>query len=345
VSTPERICLLSGGTTAEASASRSSAAGVYEALSQDGHEVLWLDLADSFEWSAPTAVASESVVGANGHSGRSWDEALAVLVRVHAIELVFPTIHGPIGEDGQLQELCDSLGLPCVGCDAEASAACYDKARFKHIALAAKLPVVPGLEVPRRLYEAAPDAVAASVTRDVGYPTIVKPSRSGSSLGLALVEAPTQLDAAIAHALRFDDVVLVERLFAGLDIEIGVFEDETSATVVGSPVELEFEGLYDFETKYAGDRDVRYLPARFPGAFLDRLRDAARDAFSAAGCSGLARVDLLVAPDTQEFVVNEINTIPYMPASSTFATSLCHATDGTYRDLIRAIVEVAWSRR
>lgn len=345
VNAPERICLLSGGTNAEAAASRSSAAGVYDVLVEDGHEVLWLDLSDSYEWKARTADASEAVDRTIESDSRSWDDALAALVCAHEIELVFPTIHGPIGEDGQLQGLCDSLELPYVGCDAEASDACYDKARFKRTAEAAELPVAPCVEVPHALYKAAPDAVAASVAREIGYPCIIKPSRSGSSLGLARVEAPAQLDVAVEHALHVDDVVLVEQWFPGLDIEIGVLEDETSLTVVGSPVELEFEGLYDFETKYAGDRDVRYVPARFTEAFLEVLRETARDAFVAGGCSGLARVDLLVAPETQAFVVNEINTIPYMPPSSTFATSLCHATETAYRDIIRTIVQVAWSRR
>jgi D-alanine-D-alanine ligase len=338
-----RICVLSGGPTAESRASHISAAGVYDALTASGYDSIWLDLSEAETWEVRAADPPVSPVldSDPGPDSAPWQEAFASLVRASGVELAFPAIHGPIGEDGQLQALCESLSLPCVGCDSKASIACYDKALFKQLVHAAGLPVTPWVSVERRLHEDNPAAVTAAVERELSYPCIVKPSRSGSSLGLARVEARDALDAAIAQALAFDDIALVERLFAGVDVEIGVLGG--GPPVIGSPVELEYDGfLYDFETKYADDRDRRYLPARFPAALIDRLTQAASAAFFATGCHGMARVDLLVNASTGRFIVNEINTVPYMPKSSTFATSLCHATGQSYRCLITDLVQVAW---
>jgi D-alanine-D-alanine ligase len=338
-----RIAVLSGGTTAESRASRVSAGDVSSTLEASGYDVVWLDLSDREEWEVRPAESSSMAPKPGTETApASWQAGFAALVRASGVDLAFPLIHGPIGEDGQLQALCESLALPYVGCGPRASTVCFDKAVFKRLVRDAGLPVAPWIVVERPVYDDDPAAIAAAVDRELGFPCIVKPSRSGSSLGLARVETRHTLDAAIRQAFNFDDVVLVEQLFSGSDVEIGVLEDGTA--VVGTPVELEYDGvLYDFETKYAGDRDMRYVPARFPVALIARLERTARDVFVAAGCRGLARVDLLVDADAGCFVVNEVNTIPYMPAPSTFATSLCHATGRTYGDLVTTLVHRAWS--
>jgi D-alanine-D-alanine ligase len=259
------------------------------------------------------------------------------------IEVVFPAIHGPPGEDGQIQTLCESMSIAWVGCDATASTDCYDKVLFKKLMRAAGLPIAPFLAVNTATYHRDRAAIEREVARELGYPCIVKPSQSGSSLGLSRVESSKELEAAIQVALAFDDAALVEKLFLGRDVEIGVIENGTA--VAGSPIELEYEGvLYDFEAKYLrGDR--RYLPARCSAALLERLRQAALLAFQAARCSGMARVDLLVDPTLERFVVNEINTVPYMPESSTFTGSIGHFTGRTYTELIAGLTQSAWEWR
>lgn len=315
-----RVCVLSGGPSLEAPASRVSAAGVHAALAEAAYEVTWLDL-----------------------PARDGEEGLASLLRSSAPGVVFPVIPGALGEDGRVQALCESLSIPWVGCDAAATLACYDKALFKRLMRAAGLPVARHLAVERREWERSPDSIAARVERELGYPCIVKPSKSGSSLGLSRVEDGGGLGAAIAGALEFDREVLVEDLFVGADVEIGVFEN--GSLLVGDPVELEFEGpLYDFEAKYVRS-DRRHLPARCESHLIERLRRAASSAFRAARCSGMARVDLLVDLARETFVVNEINTIPYMPASSTFTGSICHRSGKSYGELIAAIVQSAGSAR
>ncbi len=334
---PPRVCVLSGGPSLEAHASRVSAGDVYDALVASNHEVLWLHLTDTGDSEIRATTALESAPRRGGTD--SWQEAVTSAVDAAGVEVVFPVIHGSLGEDGQVQALCESLPVRYVGCDAAGSIVCYDKARFKNLARSAGLPVARCVTLERAAYEADPSHLCATIAQELGYPCILKPSQSGSSLGLSRVARPADLDAAIRTALVFDDVVLAEQFVAGCDVEIGVLEHETP--VVGIPVELEYQGeLYDYHAKYHGG-DRRFLPARCPERLIARLRHAARDAFRAAGCRGMARVDLLVDSTTERFVVNEINTIPYMPESSTFAQSLCHATNRSYRQLVAGLVRDA----
>ena len=267
--------------------------------------------------------------------------SLALLLRRAAAEVVFPAIHGPYGEDGQIQELCQSLSIPCVGCDASASVLCYEKTLFKRVVASAGLPVASSLTIDGAQGDVDPHSFADAVEQRLGYPCIVKPSKSGSSIGLARAGGPEELESAIECALAVDELVLVEKLITGRDVEVGVFEG--GATVVGTPIELEFEGaLYDFEAKYTrGDR--RYMPPRCSARLIDRLRAAAHSAFHATGCRGMARVDFLADLGTESFVVNEINTIPYMPESSTFTSSICDKTGQSYSELIEALVLLARS--
>jgi D-alanine-D-alanine ligase len=338
-----RVCVLSGGPTLESRASRVSADGVYKALAELAYDVTWLDLSESESWEVRSCSSAETARRIASHDGEfgTWQETFASLHRASAAELVFPVIHGHVGEDGQIQALCQSLAIPCVGSDSAASIACYDKAHFKDIMRTAGIPVARSLTLEREEHDTDDAAfISAAVEREFGYPCIVKPSRSGSSLGLSRVTAPDDLTRAINAAFAFDDAVLIERLFLGCDVEVGAIED--LSVVIGIPIELEYEGvLYDFEAKYV-HRDRRYVPARCSAQLIARLRHTARAAFVASGCRGMARVDFLVDPVAERFVVNEINTIPYMPESSTFATSLCHETGQTYRELVAGVVQVAW---
>jgi D-alanine-D-alanine ligase len=208
--------------------------------------------------------------------------------------------------------------------------------------LAAGLPIPAYLSVQRHSYEADPTAVATLVSQRLEYPCIVKPAKAGSSIGLSRAATSESLDVALALAFCFDDVILVEEFTAGCDVEIGVLDMEYP--VIGSPVEIEYEGeLYDFAAKYGGDHHHPHLPARYPTPLVDHLSDLAREAFKATGCHGMARVDFLVDRGSERAVVNEINTIPYMPATSSFVASLCDATGYTYSCLVASLVEHAWN--
>ncbi|MGO9320420.1 MAG: D-alanine--D-alanine ligase [Solirubrobacteraceae bacterium] len=339
-----RIAVLSGGGSAESAASRVSATGVHETLAAAGYEVAWLDLSDQGRWSLISAHPENQSVPDISDSTNSWTETLTSLLRVLRIDLIFPVLHGALGEDGQIQKLCEFLSLQYVGCGPDASLTCYDKTLFKDAMLDAGLPIPAYLSVQLPAYEDDPAALASLVGQRLGYPCIVKPAKAGSSIGLSRVATSGSLSVAVARAFRFDDVVLVEEFTAGCDVEIGLLGD--TSPVIGSPVEIEYEGeLYDFAAKYGGRRDHTHLPARFPTPLVGHLTELARKAFEATGCRGMARVDFLVDRSSEQAVVNEINTIPYMPATSSFAVSLCDATGYTYSRLVASLVELAWDAK
>jgi D-alanine-D-alanine ligase len=337
-----KVGVLSGGPSLEARASRVSAEAVHAALEAAGYEVLWLDLDEAEGWrdGSSGTIFSDGGSDLDCHTSSPM-QSLALLLRRADVEVVFPVIHGLYGEDGQIQELCRSLSVPCVGCDAAASVLCYEKTLFKRVMASAGIPVASSLTVDGARDVLDPRSIADAVEQGLGYPCIVKPSKSGSSIGLTRVGTPEELESAIERALSIDQLVLVEKLITGRDIEVGVFQGGT--TVVGTPIELEFEGiLYDFEAKYTrGDR--RYMPPRCSAQLIDRLRSAAHSAFHATGCRRMARVDFLADLETESFVVNEINTIPYMPESSTFTSSICDRTGQSYPELIEALVLLAGS--
>jgi len=337
-----RIAVLSGGMSGESVASRVSAAGVHETLAAAGYEVTWLDLSAQGSWSLASVSSDNQGTPEPSGPTNAWRETLISLLGALGIDLVFPLMHGPIGEDGEIQKLCESLSLPYVGCGPAAALTCYDKARFKRAMLAAGLPIPRYLSLQRQVYEADPAAVATLVSQRLGYPCIVKPAKAGSSIGLSRAAASESLDVALTLAFRFDDVILVEEFSAGCDVEIGVLDE--AYLVIGSPVEIEYEGeLYDFAAKYGGDHHHTHLPAHYPTPLVDRLSYLAWEAFKATGCHGMARVDFLVDRGSERAIVNEINTIPYMPATSSFVASLCDATGYTYTSLIARLVEHAWN--
>lgn len=330
--------MLSGGPSLEAAASRLSAAAVVAALKSEGHEVLWLDHDEGGDWRRKES-SSEKPHGKSSGGRCSLLDRLSLALVEAGTEVVFPVIHGAYGEDGQIQRLCRKLSLPCVGCDETASARCYDKACFKRVLTAAGLPVAPFLAISSSEIHSGWTSFADTVEERFGFPCIVKPSRSGSSIGLSRVESREDLEAARDQALEFDRTLLAEKQVRGTDVEVGVYEDPS--TVVGTPIELEIVGsLYDFEAKYfRGDR--RYIPPRCSERLIENLRVVAASAFDVSGCSGMARVDFLVDPVTENFVVNEINTIPYMPGSSTFTSSICDRTNQSYPELMSSLVRLA----
>ena len=340
-----RIAVASGGPSPEASYSRSSAESVYAALSANGYEVVWLDLRRDDQWDVLESVrcGPRAVSGCDLDVAGGWRETLAGLLRVWSIELVFPVMHGAVGEDGQIQTLCESLALPYVGSGPDASLLCFDKVAFKRRVSAEGLPIARFLAIERGEYLDDAALARTRIAEHVGYPCIVKPARGGSSFGLSRAGSAETLDIAISGALRYDDVVVIEHIFAGIDVEIGILD--RSAAIAGSPVEIEFDGpLYDFVTKSRGT-DRMIIPARISRSLTRSVTDLAAQAFRVTQCRGLARVDVLVDSATETYVLNEINTIPYMPNPSSFSESLVQATGRNYGELVAELVHQAWGPR
>jgi D-alanine-D-alanine ligase len=231
------------------------------------------------------------------------------------VDVVFPLLHGPWGEDGTVQGLLEMAGIPYVGSGVLASAAAMDKAYMKVLLSAA------GLPVGRYLVSRDGDQIDDSDIAALGFPLFVKPARGGSSLGISRVENASQLADALAAAYRFDPKALIEAAVPGREIECGVLEPlEERGAAASVPGEIRVTGkghtFYDFEAKYLDDAVELDVPADLPEHLTTTVQAFARRAFIALGCEGLARVDFFV--DGDSVVVNEVNTMPGFTPYSMF---------------------------
>jgi D-alanine-D-alanine ligase len=357
------VAVLLGGPSAEHDVSLVSGRAIAGALAERGHAADgWLIDLDGRWWQLPASAMDRAIpqgsyddpaaLGAKGPLTAA--AALERLAGANPRPVVFPALHGPFGEDGTLQALLASTGLAYCGSGPAASAIGMDKAIFKRLCGAQEVPVVPWLEV--RATEFAPANRAATLKRveafAAGLPDprlVIKPARLGSSIGVGIVRCPgvpPELEAAMADAFRYDDLLLAEAYVADAR--------ELEASVVGNePAELEVFGpgeiipgreFYDFIAKYRDDASRTLAEPEPPldPELHERARRTAREVYLAIGAAGFARVDFLLAGDGALFV-SEINTIPGFTPISLFPV-LCAEGGYSFPDICEHIVELAIER-
>nr|WP_230416950.1 D-alanine--D-alanine ligase family protein [Micromonospora tarapacensis] len=260
---------------------------------------------------------------------------------VHAeLDVVFPVLHGPFGEDGVVQGLLESLGVPYVGCGILASAVGMDKVAMKRALRAEGVPITPHVSFDAETYRAAedPEKLVVGLRR----PLFVKPARMGSSIGISRVAAGDDLAAAVEEALRHDNLVVVEQGVTGRELECGVLGGtRPEASAVG---EVRVTGgWFDYRQKYLGDSDPMVVPAPLPDDVSGRIRELSVRAFAAIGGWGLARVDFLYDEAAGELYVNELNTMPGFTAHSMYPKVWAAAGVG-YREILDRLVALAFAR-
>ena len=290
-----RIAVLAGGRSSERDVSLASATSVRDGLAAAGHDVLWVELARDGTWL---------------HEGEEVE--LRAGRGVLGADVVFPALHGPFGEDGTVQGLLELLDVPYVGSGVLSSALCMDKILFKD--------VVGQAELPQVRYWAVDAEARVELGEPVTYPCWVKPARLGSSVGIARVEEPGELEAAIDAAAAHDPRVIIEASAPGIEVECSVL-GPTDAPEASQPGEILLaggeDGWYDYEAKYTPGGMELVVPARISDAARERVRRLAVTAFRLAGCSGLARADFFV--DGDDVLVNELNTMPGFTETSVYA--------------------------
>jgi D-alanine-D-alanine ligase len=262
------------------------------------------------------------------------------------VDVVFPMLHGPYGEDGTLQGLLELSGVPYVGSGVLASAVGQDKEYMKRVFVSFGLPVGPYEVIRPREWANDPAAARKKIVDfagEHGWPLFVKPARGGSSMGITKVDSLAGLDDAIAEAQRHDPKILVESLLRGREIECGVleFEDGPRASVPAEIPPVTAHDFYDFEAKYI-DSAAGLVPAPLTGEQTAEVQRLAVAAFDAASCEGLVRADFFLTEDG-EFVINEINTMPGFTPISMYPR-MWQESGVTYPELVDRLIQAALTR-
>src|SRR5581483_2579868 len=248
------------------------------------------------------------------------------------VDVVFPVLHGPFGEDGTVQRLLELAGVPYVGARVLASALCMDKDVFKAVLRDHGIPVTENITL----------RLGDEPRNPFGYPCFVKPARLGSSVGITKAHDDDELRAGVALAFEHDEKVLVERFVQGLEVEVGVLGNLTPFASLPGEIVVTHNEWYDVEAKYdEGEMDL-VVPARIDDEQIERAQQLAVQAFVACDCEGMARADMFVREDG-EVLVNELNTIPGFTATSVYSR-LFEASGIPYGELLQRLADLAVER-
>jgi len=336
----QRLVVLFGGASSEHEVSIRSAASVLAAVDRARFEPIPVGITRDLQWRhgapdtpLPTILASGTPL---------------VDLRELAPDVVFPVLHGPMGEDGTLQGLLEFQRIPYVGCGVLASAVCMDKVAQKQLIAAAapEIPLVPWVAIDRqRQGAAALEAATQRIVTELGFPCFCKPANLGSSVGISKCANPEELRQALDLAARYDPKIVVERGVDAREIEVAVLGNGGPETVTSAPGEIELPpGVwYDYANKYVADVATYHIPAALPARTLERLQELALLAFRATGCEGLARVDFLVDRHTNVPYLNVLNTMPGFTSISMYPKLMEHAAIG-FRELVTRLCELAQAR-
>jgi D-alanine-D-alanine ligase len=326
------VAVLAGGRSSEHDVSLSSGAAVREGLLESAHEVVSVEIGRDGAWR-------------HGGERLSMSPGEGLL----GVDVVFPALHGPFGEDGTVQGLLETLDVAYVGAGVTASAVSMDKVLFKDVMSAVDVPLVDYVGVRQERWRETREKVLGDISR-LGLPVFVKPAHLGSSVGIVKVTGAERVAEAVEDAFSHDALVIVEAMAHGVEVECGVLERLRSARRAGAPRaqaselgEIVFAGdWYDFHAKYTSGGMELTVPARISSAAAERVKELALRAFVHAGCDGLARVDFFV--DGERVVLNELNTMPGFTPTSVYAR-LMEASGVTYPQLVDRLCRLALERQ
>lgn len=346
----QRIGLVFGGRSGEHEVSISSARAIAQALATppnlERYEVIPFYIRKDGVWCAddePQQVLNSGQPMAIEVSDRR--QLWQFPSHVADIDVWFPILHGPNGEDGTIQGLFRLMQVPFVGCDVLASAIAMDKIAMKEAFAQAGLAQVKYLAVTRAEVWSNPcvfPKLCDRIEAELGYPCFVKPANLGSSVGIAKVRSRSELEAALDSAASYDRRLIVEAGVKAREVECAVLgSDNPKASVIG---EITYQSdFYDYETKYTAGLAALHIPAKLPAAIAQRIQETAIAAFKALDASGLGRVDFFYVEETGEILINEINTMPGFTATSMYP-QLWGATGVSFPDLVDRLIQIALER-
>ncbi|HEX5450640.1 MAG TPA: D-alanine--D-alanine ligase family protein [Gaiellaceae bacterium] len=319
-----RIAVVLGGRSSEHEISRASAQSVIDALTASGNDVVTVAIERDGTW--------ELGAGQKALEAGSRLPGKEVATTIADVDVVFPVLHGPFGEDGTVQGLLELANVPYVGAGVLASALCMDKDIFKSVMRDHNIPVTRNVTL----------RAGDEPRNPFGFPCFIKPARLGSSVGITKAHDEAELAEGVALAFQHDEKVLVEELVTGVEVEVGVLGNRTPFASLPGEIVVTNNEWYDYEAKYEeGEMDL-IVPARITPEQIERAQQVAVEAFVATDCEGMARADLFVRDDG-EVLVNELNTIPGFTSTSVYAR-LFEASGIPYGELLERLAALAVER-
>lgn len=346
-----KLGVLFGGCSSEYEVSLSSAYSVLSHLDAEKYDVIRIGITREGVWT----LFEGDIEAIRDGSWCSCEEALprvtvdltpgshSFLVRERgeerirrvAVDVVFPVLHGAFGEDGRIQGMLSSAGIPFVGCDSTSSGVCMDKALTKAVVNGIGVEQAECMVLYRGRSEQRQRAVQEAEEK-LGYPIFVKPARAGSSVGVSKAKDRAQLLQSMEIAFREDEKILLEKAIVGREIETAVLEEDGQCTVSDCAEIVAGVEFYDYEAKYISNTSSFYIPAHLPECVRDEVRRSALAIFQALDCRTLARVDFFVREDNS-VVFNEINTLPGFTDISMYPKLMMHS-GMTYSELLDRLI-------
>ncbi len=356
-----RVGVIFGGRSGEHEVSLASARSVMSAMDKEKYEIVPIGITKEGRWiasgdplmalEAGDAGVSQPVALLGDPSRRGLmrledTEQAVKATRLAELDVVFPILHGPYGEDGTVQGLLELAGIPYVGAGVLGSALGLDKAVFKDVMLAHGLPITDYLLVKRKEWETVPEEVMDRAEAVLGYPVFTKPANLGSSVGIRKCHDREELTIGLTDAARYDRKLLVEAAVPAVrEIEVSVLgNDDPIASVPGEIIPS--REFYSYEAKYIDHGDEAsglLIPAPISPEMTERVRDLAVQAYKAIDCAGMARADFLLSGETGELYVSELNTIPGFTTISMYP-KLWEASGIPYPELIERLIDLAIER-
>ena len=353
-----KVGVIFGGQSGEHEVSLVSAQGIMKAMDKEKYEVIPIGITKAGRWltsGEPMKLLQSGGPGVSAQVDEAEPETRELVPRSRRdlvpgtretgfpqVDVVFPVLHGPYGEDGTVQGLLKLADIPYVGAGVLGSALGMDKIAMKGVFKSYGLPVVEHVAFKRKDWEQNPEAVMELIEKELGYPCFVKPANLGSSVGISKVHQRSELAPALALAARYDRRMLAERAVNVREIEVSVLgNDEPIASLPGEIIPC--REFYDYIAKYIDDRSELIIPADLPPELTRRIQELAVTALLAVDCAGMARVDFFLDKDTRELYVGELNTIPGFTPISMYP-KLWEASGISYSELIDRLIELALER-
>jgi D-alanine-D-alanine ligase len=352
-----KVGVIFGGRSGEHEVSLVSAKGIMNAMDKEKYEVVPVGITKEGRWIAsgdpmkaleagtPEESGTAALLGDPSQPGLmrlEESETAVTTTRLSEIDVIFPVLHGPYGEDGTVQGLLELADVPYVGAGVLGSALGMDKALMKTVFKAHGLPVAEYLVIKRKEWERDPKGVMQRIEDTLVYPCFIKPANMGSSVGISKVHQRSELAPALNLAARYDRKMLAEQAVNAREIEVSVLgNDDPIASVPGEIIPS--REFYDYVAKYIDDRSELIIPADLPSETTQRIRELAIGAYLAVDCAGMARVDFLLDKDSGQIYVGELNTIPGFTPISMYP-KLWEASGISYSELIDRLIELALER-